>query len=546
MWRRLWPSALLLLQACSGGGSSGSTTFVPLPQWSGLRHDIANTGTGSGAVAENTGTPICVVGEDAQCAVSDVASSPPAIAVHGEIYVGTMTGLVALDENLNERTRFEECASTTALPTSSPACIDKPVGPVTISPAVSAGDDVVVVAASGCVFVVKDEGSGFSCRWAAQPSPGFCQPSETRRCAGSSAQVLVDSRDLSLTSVFVGTADGGLLALNGNGTLRWRFPADGSSLGGPVTSAPAFANNAIFFAAPNGVLYALDFAGRIGWSAPTLLGPVGTVLQPSPATSFAVYLPGADGNIVAYNPDGTAKWRFPAHAPVLGSVAVASQQVQDPNDTSSTFEPIVYAVDTDGTLYGLRDSDGTVLEVPRCSDKPDKSCTVDTCPVGEGTCVDRVCSMSRTFCIPEHCPADQGTCVDGACSVSQEPCIADNCPADQGTCVDGICSNSQTSCSGDTCLPDGSCTVHDAQLAMSEESIEVTASPSVSGDLYALVGTRSGSVCARLLFGTLPDADTWQTGCVSVGSGEPIADSPVVDARGRIFVISGSTLYAIE
>jgi outer membrane protein assembly factor BamB len=501
MWRRFWPSILLLLHACSGGGSSGGTTSIPLPQWSSLRHDIGNSAIGSGAVGENGGTP--------QVLIDGGVTSTPAIAIGGQIYVGTMSGVVALEEEGGERWRFETCESP-ARATSVQAqerCIDKAVGPVSISPAVTSGDEIVLVAASGCVFAVKDEGTGLrTCRWAASLGAEGCEPSATS-CIGSSPQVVVDSRDLTLISVFVGTPDGGVQALNGNGTLRWRFPSDGGSLGGAVTSTPALLGfNAVFVATPSGILHALDAAGRPLWGVPIRLEPDATGVQPSPATVTATYLPNAGGEVVAYNPNGTVKWSFSVPteppAPVVGSVAVATQLVQEPDSTSSAFEPIIYLVDETGMLYGVRDNGGTVVKLPRCSLSRDITCTIDSCPVGKGPC--------------------------GA---------------------DGLCSGDiNLSCTVQSCTPEqGTCEINEGMVRILPEGASASTSPSISGDLFAVVGTATGDVCARQLIDEAP-ASWPDGGCVDVepDSDQAIADSPVVDSRGRIFVLSDSSLYAIQ
>ena len=496
MWRRLWPSILLILYACSSGGGGGDTTSTPLPQWSSLRHDIGNSGIGSGAVDINGGVP--------RLLMEGGVTSTPGVALDGQLYVGTMTGLVAIEEEGGERWRFEMCESS-ARATSSLAqerCIGKAVGPVVASPAVTAGNDVVVVAASGCIFDVEDDGPGLrTCRWAGVLSPEGCELSETQPCAGSSPQVIVDSRDLSLLSVYVGSRDGGVQALNGNGTLRWRFPLDGSSLGGPFTSTVAIGLQTIYVATPGGALFSLDAAGRPLFGVPILLDSNTSGLQPSPSTVTTVYLPNAGGQAVAYNPDGTVKWRFTTDSSsvVIGSLGVATQLVQEPDSTASAFEPITYVVDETGVLYGLRDTSGDVIELPRCSISNDV-CTIDSCTEGEGPCVDGKCS---------------GTTADVSCTVQ-------SCQTEDGTCV-----------------------VKNGRLRILPEGVRATTSPTISGDLFAVVGSETGSVCARTLDDQTP-SDWPADGCIAVGSGLPIQDSPVIDSRGRVFLVSNASLYAIE
>jgi hypothetical protein len=316
----------------------------------------------------------------------------------------------------------------------------------------------------------------------------------------------VDGRDLTLSSVFIGTPDGGVQALNGNGTLRWRFPLDGTSLGGPFTSTPALGLDAVYVATPGGILHALDAAGRALWGAPFSVEADSSALQPSPSTALSIYLPNADGQAIAYNVDGSLRWRFSAEraptdpAPaVVGSLGVASQLIQDPDSTSSSFETIVYALFENGILYGLRDSGGAVVQLPRCSET-NISCTIDSCPVGQGPCVSGKCSNT----------------------VDDVSCSAQSCEGDDGTCV-----------------------LKTGRVQILPEGVAASTSPSISGDLFALVGTQIGSVCARRLDDETPE-DWGENGCVEVGTDLPITDSPVVDSRARVFVVSNSSLYAIQ
>ena len=60
---------------------------------------------------------------------------------------------------------------------------------------------------------------------------------------------------------YVGSFDGGLYALNPDGTQRWRFNA-----GAPIVSSPAIDDEGlIYFGADNGILYVLDASGALVW-----------------------------------------------------------------------------------------------------------------------------------------------------------------------------------------------------------------------------------------------------------------------------------------
>jgi hypothetical protein len=184
---------------------------------------------------------------------------------------------------------------------------------------------------------------------------------------------------------------------------------------------------------------------------------------------------------------------------VVGSLGVATQLIQEPDSTASTFEPVTYVLAEAGEIYGLRDTTGRVIELPRCSISNDV-CTIDSCPEGQGPCVDGKCS---------------GT-------LNDVNCTADNCATENGTCV-----------------------VKTGRVRVLPEGVRASTSPTISGDLFAVVGTETGSVCARRLDDQTPDS--WpEDGCIDLGSGLPIKDSPVIDSRGRVFLVSNASLYAIE
>jgi hypothetical protein len=95
----------------------------------------------------------------------------------------------------------------------------------------------------------------------------------------------------------------------------------------------------------------------------------------------------------------------------------------------------------------------------------------------------------------------------------------------------------------------------------------VDSSPIITNDLFGVVGSLDGRVCARGIDNTTPSGQVVSTtptpasgtptptpmvgafsgGCLQVApSGTAITSSPVLDRTGRVFVVAGETLYAIE
>lgn len=502
---------LLLLASCSGGGSSGGNS-IPTLDWATFRHDSANTGFGRGSVENNTGTAELFLAD-----LGGVTGSTPVIGREKRIYLGTQSGLLSLDENGNTRWRFDVCDLDGDGDCSDGACID--VGPVNSSAAVTPNDDVVVASEGtagdgGRIFHVYDDGTGFTCQWS---FPAFGAP--LRVGTRSSPITLIDANDLSLISAFVGTGEGAFLALNGDGTEKWRFPARGSGFGNWTSSPVLGTTGTLFVLSPDGSLYALDLAGRLLWNFEVGVSEAGTTRLSSPALASAVYVTGAGNTVSAVNPNGTLKWRRQTLAPVLGSPSVA----------------------------------GDIVRELKCSDsnapcRSDADCPIETCNEGQ-------CSQSGKDCTTSaDCPIEEcrsvnvfDTAIDvvdadgtlygirdttGALATFQR-CSGSNSNADCDD--DGDCSG------GETC---------EERIALrpmwSGGRISVTSSPAISADFFVIVGTAEGLVCARRLDGTVPDDTAWESGCISVEDGAPIRSSPIVDANGDIYVTTDSGLYVIR
>ena len=205
-------------------------------------------------------------------------------------------------------------------------------------------------------------------------------PGQGSFASKSSAAALINSVDLSLASVFVGGDDGVLRALNADGTLRWSFPAGGSTTDQQL--ARHRFEQTRYVQTPDGMLTAINAAGRVAWQA--RVGAVdGTPFQPSPGVGTSVYAIGTSGALVAVNAVGGQKWQFTPSSPIRGSLAFIPQSFNQ--GSQAVIDTIVYAVDVEGKAYGVRDSTGQPLQLQGCSNNLTLDCTFDTCPP-DGTC----------------------------------------------------------------------------------------------------------------------------------------------------------------
>jgi len=135
-------------------------------------------------------------------------------------------------------------------------------------------------------------------------------------------------------TIYVGSQDNCLYAVNSDGTLKWR-----RLTGGPVRSSPAIASDGtVYVGSHDNRLYAIDPSdGTVKWSYAT-----GGDIPSSPAIAAdgTVYFGSKDEHIYALNPDSTLKWSYPTTGEVYSSPAIA------PDGT-------VYCGSNDDYLYAL-------------------------------------------------------------------------------------------------------------------------------------------------------------------------------------------------
>jgi outer membrane protein assembly factor BamB len=130
----------------------------------------------------------------------------------------------------------------------------------------------------------------------------------------------------------------------GEGEENWTFPTSGA-----VRSTPAVADDGtIYVGSDDGHLYAVNPDGTQKWRFPAS-GSIGQV-QSSPiiAADGTIYVGSNDGNLYAINPDGTTKWTFPTFNAVRSSPNIGS------DDT-------VYVGSDDGRVYAINPLNGAMI-----------------------------------------------------------------------------------------------------------------------------------------------------------------------------------------
>lgn len=135
------------------------------------------------------------------------------------------------------------------------------------------------------------------------------------------------------STIYCGSRDTYLYALNPDGTLKWRYKT-----GGPVGSSPTVASNGnVYVGSSDYYLYALSPSGSLLWRYQT-----GNVIASSPSidSKGIIYVGSRDGYLYAVNPSGILEWRYRTGGSVESSPSIG-------------HDGIVYVASNDGYLYAL-------------------------------------------------------------------------------------------------------------------------------------------------------------------------------------------------
>jgi outer membrane protein assembly factor BamB len=310
--------ALAAVAGCSGGG--GSTPTTPGPAWEKFRHDLSNSGQGSGVVVKNPdGIPTSVdilwstSIDPAPSAPTDptpsAISASPAIGLNGTIFIGSEGGtLAAINPDGSTMWKTDSCS----------ACLPRTaqLGALMSSPAVytnGAHTSVFVGSMNGSLYAFEFDGSNFPvCTVCFQPTD---LPTGAVAAFVSSPTFTINGATANVAGIFVGAKitdqSGELYALNTDGSLKWQYPRTGATPIGAITSSPAFGlGSTLYFTTDDGVLYALTPDGGFKWTAEFPSG-VDVALAPSAlVNASSVITSSANGVVLALNPDGSSRWRI--------------------------------------------------------------------------------------------------------------------------------------------------------------------------------------------------------------------------------------------
>jgi outer membrane protein assembly factor BamB len=154
-------------------------------------------------------------------------------------------------------------------------------------------------------------------------------------------------------TIYVGSNDDKLYAINSNGTEKWHFIT-----GNTVDSSPAIGSDGtIYVGSDDFKLYAINPNGTEKWSFMT-----NNALSSSPAIGFdgTIYIGSNDNKMYAINPDGTEKWNFTAGDQIHSSPAI------DGNGTIyiGSHDDKLYAINPNGTKKWNYTTGATICSSP--------------------------------------------------------------------------------------------------------------------------------------------------------------------------------------
>ncbi len=306
-------------------GQTPTVTVTPTatPAWPMFQHDLRHTGLSQFDTSANIGAMkwSSPFPNGAPCSpnTGNCDNAAPVIGADGTIYSNNVGGtLYAINADGTQKWQFGGSS-----------------GPSYASPAI--GPDGTIYTSEGAyLFALNRDGST---KW---PNPYFVP---TGYVISSSPTVGVDG------TIYFGSADDNLYAINSDGTEKWKF-----TTGGYIKSSPAIgAGGTIYVGSLDGNLYAINSSGTRKWSFP--IGGTGGAheVESSPAIGAdgTIYFGGDDNYIYALSDFGQGtvaqKWKFASNSYVNSSPAIG------PDGT-------IYIGSTGpaaGHLYALNPDDGT-------------------------------------------------------------------------------------------------------------------------------------------------------------------------------------------
>lgn len=140
-------------------------------------------------------------------------------------------------------------------------------------------------------------------------------------------------------TIYVGSYDNHLHAVNPEGEMKWKFPVSA-----PIWSAPAIAvDGTVYFGSEDTYVYAVNPDGGEKWRYKT-----GGAIQSSAAIAAdgTIYIGSTDTYLYALNPDGSLRWKYKTSGEVNARPSIG----QDGTVYFGSYDTYFYAVSPGGVL----------------------------------------------------------------------------------------------------------------------------------------------------------------------------------------------------
>ncbi|UTB32318.1 MAG: PQQ-binding-like beta-propeller repeat protein [Methanobacterium sp. ERen5] len=155
-------------------------------------------------------------------------------------------------------------------------------------------------------------------------------------------------------TIYFGSCDDNVYALNTNGTLKWKYTA-----GNKIYSSPSIGSDGtIYIGCIDNNLYAIQPNGTLKWTY-----NIGGMIHSSPAigSDGTIYIGSEDNNLYAINNNGTLKWKYTAGNRIYSSPSIGS----DGTIYIGCFDDNLYAINPNGTLkWKYKTGDEIIVSSP--------------------------------------------------------------------------------------------------------------------------------------------------------------------------------------
>ena len=139
-------------------------------------------------------------------------------------------------------------------------------------------------------------------------------------------------------TIYVGTWNENVVAVKPDGTLKWEYP-----VGYAFCSPAVGSDGTVYIGSQSAFLYAFSSDGTLKWQCPT----TGMLISsPAIGPDGTIYVGSTDDNLYAINPDGTIKWQYSPVGDVRSSPAIGS----DGTVYIGSNNGYLYAIDPSGNL----------------------------------------------------------------------------------------------------------------------------------------------------------------------------------------------------